>query len=719
LKRQLNLNPLTRTLVQVFLVSFLAFILPGWNFRPFIIAQVDPTTDIPEPTKVSTTPTPLPQPTGDTGGIGPAAGQWVRLMTESFEGVFPTTGWTVQDLRSDSFERFWDDDGYRPHPSSYWAAWPANGGAHKIYPTLGNDNYPNNLDTRMIYGPFDLSDAFSAYTDFYLWRELESCCDYLAFELSHDGVTFEEKNRWSTTSKVWEAQRVYYYSYLGDSSVWIAWRFYSNSSITYDGPWVDDIEVWKFISTLPTATTTTTRTLTRTPTHTPTRTPTRTLTPGLMIPRVYLPVVSEDYPLIKTKSGIHLGNRPSANPNENDWNIPVDYLARLKGTTQGDWPAAIVVLSNQIYTIHRYPSSQDSQCNIQSVTVKNQYAFDYLKQAAQAGSKIVIRIYPSPGNFTDAVQVQTPSSSHDLLTGVGQTPEDNRGYCNPATRNEFGGPHTGNADEFYRSIDDVAKELQLIHTLNASDGIAAQEFFLPANESNLEWYENWYNHENILPRADNSEAWIQMNSYFSNLYDYAKGLNNNIRILTPTMGQEVYAERIVFRSCQNNVMIVNDQPAEAAGYDFMENTYRYKNDGLAWHNYWFQGKEFWSDTWCAGGNQTSHHVAQYFPTYLADEVVGSGKPTFILEADLLSPCQQALNPIQNKDVNNGEATSESLWRFVQQERGAKYIAAWLLTEKPHFPPNCGTEPSEIAWHEAYRDTGMERDWFRLWWLRDE
>jgi hypothetical protein len=56
---------------------------------------------------------------------------------------------------------------------------------------------------------------------------------------------------------------------------------------------------------------------------------------------------------------------------------------------------------------------------------------------------------------------------------------------------------------------------------------------------------------------------------------------------------------------------------------------------------------------------------------------------------------------------------------------------WLLTNQYGDPPtpssgqnvDCADGNSEIAWHEAYRDTPIsgihERDWFPLWWLRDE
>jgi hypothetical protein len=101
---------------------------------------------------------------------------------------------------------------------------------------------------------------------------------------------------------------------------------------------------------------------------------------------------------------------------------------------------------------------------------------------------------------------------------------------------------------------------------------------------------------------------------------------------------------------------------------------------------------------------------------LSDIIATSGKPNFILEADLFSPCQSSGNPIQSKDVY-WNATQESIWRFIEQEKAGDYVVAWLLTERPHFGNACGSEPTEITWHEAYRDNGVERPWFQPWWIR--
>lgn len=99
----------------------------------------------------------------------------------------------------------------------------------------------------MVYGPFDLSDATEAEVSFWLWREFPNTLDYLVLEASYDGVSFQELARWNTTNTNWQLQSYSLNSYKGDNSVWVAWRFYSNSSITADGPWVDDIVIRKYL----------------------------------------------------------------------------------------------------------------------------------------------------------------------------------------------------------------------------------------------------------------------------------------------------------------------------------------------------------------------------------------------------------------------------------------------------------------------------------------
>ncbi len=173
-----------------------------------------------------------------------SAGGWQEIKRETFEGAFPNAGWTLIDANpNDGKEYLWDDDDYRPHGGN-WAAWPANGGANGYDPAT-NPHYPPNMASWMIYGPFDLSDARAAEVVFWLWRQIEANYDHVFFGISPDGGTFYGW-QWDGTAD-WQEMRFGLDSYLGDASVWVGWLFESDSTVQYEGPWVDDILIRKYV----------------------------------------------------------------------------------------------------------------------------------------------------------------------------------------------------------------------------------------------------------------------------------------------------------------------------------------------------------------------------------------------------------------------------------------------------------------------------------------
>jgi len=157
------------------------------------------------------------------------------IKMEDFEGDFPNDLWRVYG------EPHWDDVGCDPCGGD-WSAWPAAGGAGGIDPCAGND-YPNSMEAWMIYGPFDLSNAWDAGTEFTMWRDIEPDYDWVFFGVSADGTNF--------TGLLWDdyapctLYNITYSDWVGDPSVWVAWVFHSDSSVTEKGPWVDDIVIGK------------------------------------------------------------------------------------------------------------------------------------------------------------------------------------------------------------------------------------------------------------------------------------------------------------------------------------------------------------------------------------------------------------------------------------------------------------------------------------------
>jgi hypothetical protein len=171
---------------------------------------------------------------------------WNILMSENFEGAFPSGLWGVFDNNgADYGEYYWDDDDYLPHLGA-WSAWPANGGANGVDPQYFY--YPNNMDAWMMYGPFDLSSCSSADFEFYYNNDSESGHDYFGWGGSPNGSNLYGLQI-SGDSGGWQYVDFSLNSYLGDTSVWLAFIFRSDSSVVSDGPFVDDITLWCYQTT--------------------------------------------------------------------------------------------------------------------------------------------------------------------------------------------------------------------------------------------------------------------------------------------------------------------------------------------------------------------------------------------------------------------------------------------------------------------------------------
>ena len=75
---------------------------------------------------------PLPTEEVVRQGVQSTLAGWTTLMTEDFEGIFPSTGWTAFDYDGiTNDEYYWDDDSYRPHWGA-WSAWCADEGANGL-----------------------------------------------------------------------------------------------------------------------------------------------------------------------------------------------------------------------------------------------------------------------------------------------------------------------------------------------------------------------------------------------------------------------------------------------------------------------------------------------------------------------------------------------------------------------------------------------------------
>jgi hypothetical protein len=291
-------------------------------------------------------------------------------MTETFEGSWPSSGWSVSDAsQGDGGEYFWGKRNCHPHSGSF-AGWSVGGGAS------GNQlpcsaSYPNNVLTQAVYGPFDLRGVPSASLTYHLWGATEGAVsptgmpfDFVFAGSSIDQDNFDGIGYYGTITQGsagngYIRETLDLSDRIGQPQVWIIFVFKSDSTVTNIGITVDDITL-SAGDEPPTPTRTATPSPTRitaTSTRTPTRTPTRTTTPvpATATPTrivgggpgrlVLLPLIVHSKPPTPTPTSVMptntptqtAGNRPPSFPNPIETEATTEYhydsLGRLIGAT--------------------------------------------------------------------------------------------------------------------------------------------------------------------------------------------------------------------------------------------------------------------------------------------------------------------------------------------------------------------------------------------------
>lgn len=118
--------------------------------------------------------------------------------------------------------------------------WPARNGRNGVDPR--RFTYPNHACSWLIIGPFSLERAQSAEMAFRLWNKSELYFDHIGWYVSCDERYFTGW-RLSGDTGGWVVKRLDLRPCLGDSTVWVGFKFTSDYSITKKGPFVDIIEI--------------------------------------------------------------------------------------------------------------------------------------------------------------------------------------------------------------------------------------------------------------------------------------------------------------------------------------------------------------------------------------------------------------------------------------------------------------------------------------------
>lgn len=170
------------------------------------------------------------------------AEKMTTLLSSGFEGSFPGADWSLLALGQSDVT--WGRSTQRASTGAA-SVWCAQSGSDA--PGPGSD-VPVNTQSWMIAGPFDLSSTTSGELAFDLWLETESGFDFFFAAASTDGSNFTALGTDQSTTG-WDrfALDLTQWGALGNltgrSAVWFAFLYESDSSVTREGAYVDEVRL--------------------------------------------------------------------------------------------------------------------------------------------------------------------------------------------------------------------------------------------------------------------------------------------------------------------------------------------------------------------------------------------------------------------------------------------------------------------------------------------
>ncbi len=181
-----------------------------------------------------------------------AADGWVTLVSQDFEGDFPSAGWHIG---REGGIYLWGKSACYAHSGSY-SIGSHTGGSLGSQLTC-QDEYPLNYVTTLSYGPMDLTTCTDLRLNFSHLTHLDSIDDALSVGYSNDGGA-----SWSVLTyggdrtlqcEGWCTWTLYAASYpiplCGKPKVYLLFRFQSDFTDPGFGSWVDDVSLEAYYGT--------------------------------------------------------------------------------------------------------------------------------------------------------------------------------------------------------------------------------------------------------------------------------------------------------------------------------------------------------------------------------------------------------------------------------------------------------------------------------------
>lgn len=154
------------------------------------------------------------------------------IFTETFEGAFPGTTWTVGDWDATNGLDYWDDTSVRAHSGS-WSGWCND------YPDPSATNYDDYMHAYMYRAiPVSLSGYSSVYLTYYYYLRCETNYDYLQVMYYSGGTWYYVDTHTGDLGTSWYSST----ASIPTTATYVGFFFYSdNVYASYEGAYVDDV----------------------------------------------------------------------------------------------------------------------------------------------------------------------------------------------------------------------------------------------------------------------------------------------------------------------------------------------------------------------------------------------------------------------------------------------------------------------------------------------